>query len=318
MDEQLLTKNHRINNLIKYNTGQEKIAPRSVEKEAIQHRSRQDLFKELAQLRQRNRELESSLDAEISRRQEHERQLLAKEALMESEERLQALMNYNPCLVFLKDEAGNYIYLNQSYEEKFVGSKDWYGKTDFDFWSEESARLFQANDEVVMKSGQVYQYMEDSTALDGNRYCWLCYKFPFTDSKNRRYLAGIGIDATSRVNAEEALYYTKQRFQAIVENNVDFIWEMDAQGRYTYCSPQMEKLWGVKPEQMVGRSSFKLIAPEVRTNAVETFANCAASRVGITQLETFSYENDGTPIYHETSAVPFFDGNGVHRGFYGV
>ncbi len=281
-------------------------------------RDREDLICELNQLRQRNLELEASLTSEINRRHECERQLLAKEALEESEERLQALMNYNPCLVFLKDEAGKYIYLNQTYKEKLVGSKDWYGKTDFDFWSEESARLFQANDQAVMESGQVYQYMEDSIALDGHRYCWLCYKFPFTDSKNRRYLAGIGIDATSRVLAEEALHNSERRFQALVETNVDFIWEMDTQGKYTYCSPQMEKLWGLKPAQMLGRSPFDLMPPDVKEFALQAFLEYAQSPAGLKGFATTSFDGKGQLIYIETSAVPFFDDHGILQGFRGT
>lgn len=158
-----------------------------------QQRNKEELIGELAKLHQRIDELESALNEKKAK----------SEVIIYNEECLQALMKYNPCLVFLKDEAGRYIYLNETYEKRFVGSKDWYGKTDFDFWSRESAELFRSNDEHILKSGQLYHRIEDSTGLDGNRYCWLCYKFPFIDSKNRKYLAGIGIDATLWVLAEE-------------------------------------------------------------------------------------------------------------------
>lgn len=88
-----------------------------------------------------------------------------------------------PSLIFLKDECGRYVYLNRTYEQQFVGSKNWYGRTDFDFWSKESAELFRANDQAVLETGRVTQYLEDSKDLDGTRYCWLNYKFPYTDSK---------------------------------------------------------------------------------------------------------------------------------------
>jgi PAS domain-containing protein len=74
------------------------------------------------------------------------------EETQQSEERLKALMDHNPSLVFMKDECGRYVYLNKSYEKQFVHSKDWYGKTDFDFWPKESAELFRANDSLVLKS----------------------------------------------------------------------------------------------------------------------------------------------------------------------
>ena len=131
----------------------------------------------------------------------------------ENHERLKALMDYNPSLVFMKDESGKYVYLNNTYEKQFVHSKDWYGKTDFDFWPKESAELFRANDVYVLESGQPQQNLEDSTDLNGTRYCWLNYKFPFTDSKNERYVGGIGIDVTDRVRAEEALHKAYEEIQ---------------------------------------------------------------------------------------------------------
>jgi PAS domain-containing protein len=62
-------------------------------------------------------------------------------------------MDHNPCLVFLKDESGRYVYLNETYERQFALTKDWYGQTDYDIWPKESAELFRANDREVLESG---------------------------------------------------------------------------------------------------------------------------------------------------------------------
>ena len=89
----------------------------------------------------------------------------------EAEERLKSLMDNNPSLIFMKDEFGKYVYLNKSYEDQFIHSKDWYGKTDFDFWPKESAELFQTNDADVLKSGRIHQFLEDSTDREGEKTC---------------------------------------------------------------------------------------------------------------------------------------------------
>lgn len=161
-----------------------------------EQRSKDDLISELKQLRKQNSDLQRSI-----------------QTLSENAERLNALMDFNPSLIFLKDEDGRYVYLNKTYETEFVGSSDWYGKSDFDFWPKESAELFRKNDSDVLESGQVHQFLEDSTDMKGNRYCWLNYKFPFIDSRNRRYLGGIGIDATPRILTEEALQKAGEELQ---------------------------------------------------------------------------------------------------------
>ncbi len=133
----------------------------------------------------------------------------------EAKERLIALMDHNPSLVFLKDEEGRYVYLNKTYEKSFIPSGNWHGKTDFDFWPKESAEMFRANDADVLNSGRTHQLMEDSTDMEGRRYCWLNYKFPFTDSNNRKYVGGIGIDATRLIQAEEALRESEERYMKV-------------------------------------------------------------------------------------------------------
>lgn len=138
------------------------------------------------------------------------------EDLVDIKERMTALMDNNPSLVFLKDEEGRYVYLNKEYEKHFILSDNWYGKTDFDFWPKESAELFRINDAKVLNSGQITQFLEDSKDLKGTRFCWLNYKFPFTDSKNRKYVGGIGIDATRLVLAEEALKKSEEQMKQLV------------------------------------------------------------------------------------------------------
>ena len=146
------------------------------------------------------------------------RDITARKEAEESAERLTALMSHNPSLVFLKNESGTYVYLNDAYENTFVHTKEWYGKTDYHFWPKESADLFLANDAEVLKSGQPKRFLEDSKDLTGQRHCWLCYKFPFTDSRGRRYLGGIGIEVTDQVQAEEALAQSEQLLSAIIDS----------------------------------------------------------------------------------------------------
>ncbi|MEQ8200996.1 MAG: PAS domain S-box protein [Syntrophomonadaceae bacterium] len=294
-----------------------------------------DLTGELVQLRQRVAVLEGTLRAEQARRREIESHFCEKdididdikrsEAILENEERLQALMKYAPGLVFLKDEAGRYVYLNQTYEKQFAVSKDWYGKTDFDFWSAENAELFRAHDKSVLESDQVLQCLEDSTDLGGDRYCWLCYKFPFVDSQNRRYLAGIGVDATAWVLAEETLQRARQqteierqRFQDLVETNADFIWEMDTQGRFTYCSPQAEELWGFKTEDLLGFSPFDLMPPDTREPVLSLFTRATPTAGVVKEYAATCYDGRGQLKHIETNALPFFDAHGSLLGFRGV
>lgn len=187
----------------------------------------------------------------------------------ESEERFRALMSNNPSLIFLKDGLGRYVYLNEAYEKQFIGSKDWYGKTDFDFWPHESAELFRFNDAEVIKSGGLQQFLEDSTDMDGKRYCWLCYKFPFTDSKGRQYVGGIGIDATERVRIEEELIRSNKKISEILESIQDGFYALNREWKFTYANQRTANLLGFSPEYMIGKVIWELL-PETIGSEHET------------------------------------------------
>lgn len=78
-------------------------------------------------------------------------------------------------------------------------------------------------------------------------------------------------DITLRKKIERSLEESQKRYQDLIETTGEFIWEMDPQGRYTYCSPQMEQLWGIKPESMIGKTPFDVMPPEYREMALNAF-----------------------------------------------
>jgi PAS domain S-box-containing protein len=125
-------------------------------------------------------------------------------------------------------------------------------------------------------------------------------------------------DVTDRKISELKFLESQKKFQALVETTNDFIWEMDLQGVYTYCSPQMEKLWGLKPEEMLGKTPFDLVPPEDREQAVKGFSALSASSSPILNIETSSFDSAGQIKFLEISGVPFYDADGKPRGYRGI
>lgn len=230
----------------------------------------------------------------------------------DAEELLKVLMDNNPSLVFMKDENGKYVYLNKSYEKRFVHSKDWYGKTDFDFWPKESAELFQANDLKVLKSGRIQQFLEDSTDLDGTRHCWLNYKFPFTDTKNEKYVGGIGIDVTGRILAEEALRLSEEKYRRIIETSQEGIVIAKPEGDYTFVNQKMVNMLGYSEEELLGKSSTDFMCQEdQRTQVLKAREDLGQESIS----GEFKFcRKDGSILWTHYNATPIFDDEGNHTG----
>lgn len=235
----------------------------------------------------------------------------------ESEQRLMALMNHNPSLIFLKDEWGRYVYLNESYERQFALTKDWQGKTDFDFWGKESALLFRANDAEVLRSGKTQQFLEDSTDKAGRRFCWLCYKFPFTDSRGARYVGGVGIDATARVFAEEALRGSELRYRTLINATSAVTWSCPPSGLQVEPQPEWMAFTGQSVEEMLGDGWTKAIHPEDLPDVAAKWQDAVA------RGEPYANENrirrhDGQWRWMSVRIAPVRDRNGSIVEWFGM
>lgn len=123
-------------------------------------------------------------------------------ALRESQSLFHSFMNHSPALAFLKNAAGQYVYINQTFERTYkLEAHEIVGKTDFDLWSAESAQRIRDNDLEVLASGKVSEVVEPTQALEGTRY-WLSFRFPIQDGTGQNLLGGVAIDITERQEAE--------------------------------------------------------------------------------------------------------------------
>ncbi len=125
-------------------------------------------------------------------------------------------------------------------------------------------------------------------------------------------------DITERKRAEEALKESRKRYQALIETTSDFVWETDSFGRFTYCSPQADRLWGIKPEGMIGKSIFDLIPANDNQCARDSVSSLAATPGPFSGMEMTALDGQGRRIFLETSGVPFFDDSGNLLGFRGI
>ncbi len=126
------------------------------------------------------------------------------------------------------------------------------------------------------------------------------------------------VEISQHKQTELKLLESQKRFQALVETTSDFIWEMNLKGAYTYCSPQMERLWGFKPEEMLGKTPFDLLPPQDKEMGLSVFSGLLVSLSSFRNMEMRSFDASGLIRFLEISGVPFFDKAGNPCGFRGI
>jgi PAS domain S-box-containing protein len=138
--------------------------------------------------------------------------LQAEEQLRASERRFVSFMNNSPAIAWAKDADGRHVYLNSAYERQLgVRLEDWRGKTDFQLWPPEIARVFRDNDLAVLHHKRAVEVIEETRDPDGRVREWLSCKFPFMDATGAWFVGGVGLDLTDRLRAERELRRADER-----------------------------------------------------------------------------------------------------------
>ena len=93
---------------------------------------------------------------------------------------------------------------------------------------------------------------------------------------------------------------------------------MDADLRYCYASPKIQDILGYAPEEVIGKTPWDLMAPEVAARVHANFDVLLEAPRPFRALENTNLRKDGLPRVLETSGVPLFDSTGKFAGFRGI
>ena len=123
---------------------------------------------------------------------------------------------------------------------------------------------------------------------------------------------GIGIhEGTGRDLSE-------QRLRALLETTSDWIWEVDAHGRYTYASARIQDLLGYEPHEVIGKTPFDFMTPEEAERVAALFSPILAGRQAFSCLENANLHKQGHTVILESSGVPVIGPDGTFYGYRGV
>lgn len=108
------------------------------------------------------------------------------------------------------------------------------------------------------------------------------------------------------------------RLRDIIAHNSDWLWEVDSQGRYTFCSEHSRQMLGFAPSEVLGKTPFDFMPAEEAARVGAIFAGIVAEQRPFAGLINRNLRSDGRLVVLETSGVPIFDGQGTFCGYRGI
>jgi len=240
-------------------------------------------------------------------------ELVEKEREIEENERkLRALINATHDLVLLVKPDGTIVDLNQAMAKAMGGKsrEEFIGKSIWDYKDIIPPDVFENKVKKaleVIRTKKPVRFIDKPKKWFDNRY------YPIIDENGEVVqVAMFSMDITEIKEMEE-------RFRQVAENINEWIWEVDANGLYTYSSPAVEKILGYKPEEIVGKKHFyDLFHPEdkekLKKEAFKIFENKKPFREFLNR----NLHKNGEERWLLTSGVPVIDEKGNLIGYRGL
>ena len=226
----------------------------------------------------------------------------------------------SPAAVVVTDLDGNITYVNPKFAEMTgYTAQEVLGK---------NPRILKSGDtptEVyeglwrTITAGRTWRGEWWNRRKDGQSYLEQAAISPIVDPQGHiTHYVAVKEDVTEQWQNQQALRESQERFRALVESTSDWIWEVDAQGKYTYVSPRVEPLLGYQPHELLGKSPFDLMPPDEARRLREVFRALAAERKPFANLVNTNVHRNGQPVVLETSGVPILDAQGNLAGYRGI
>ena len=177
----------------------------------------------------------------------------AEDALRSSEIFNRSLVEHLPQRIFIKDVNSVYVSGNANFtNEMGLGPEGLAGKTDYDFFPNELADQFRADDREVMSRG-ITKRMEERYMVDGREKWANTTKVPFRDAKGQVVgVLGIFDEITERKEMELALRESEEKFRQLIEQS-PVVYELyDKDGVQRMVNRAYGELWGIDPQSSMG------------------------------------------------------------------
>jgi PAS domain S-box-containing protein len=232
------------------------------------------------------------------------------------------LIDVIPSPVFFKDENGKYRECNNAFADMILGlPKERILGRGFEDLTErippEKARVYQAHDDALFKSGTSETYSSEVLCADNVVRYFLFHKAVIQNSEGESIgIVGIMTDMSDENRLKTELEKNEEKYRLLTDNTLDCIFTLNLKMEVMYVNPAIATVLGYQPEEWKNRSFSSFLSVDEFTNFKKIINNelklneKSTGRVFIARLT----HKAGNIVPVEISLKLLFDSKGNANG----
>lgn len=245
----------------------------------------------------------------------------AEQELINKHSELSQIFETIPDAVVYTDPMRRIINVNKAFEKMFGYRLDeLYAKsTEVIYTSRESFLEKGRSYYNIDAKGPFLPYEIKYKRKNGSVFITETYGVPMRNQNNELIgMLAIIRDITERKATENKIREHEHMIRLTTENINDIVWQLDENLTFKYVSTSVEKIFGYKPEEIIGTQVINYIHPDdlkqASLNIMDKKSKENSEKTNQYRMITKSGENK----YMEVSSSIILDEEGNHKGFAGV
>lgn len=106
-------------------------------------------------------------------------------------------------------------------------------------------------------------------------------------------------------------------YKELLSSVSDWIWIVNSNGVYTYCSENVYEYLGYHAHEVVGKTPFEFMSEAEALRVGKLFGTFVLEKAKIEKLDNIHLHKSGKEVIVETTGIPIFDDNEVLIGYQG-
>ncbi|MBM4446055.1 MAG: PAS domain S-box protein [Chloroflexi bacterium] len=245
----------------------------------------------------------------------------AEEALRHSEERYRTILEEMEDGYFEVDLAGNFIFVNDALCRQLGYSREELIGMNYRaiIASDDVKNVYRAFNQIYREGQPIRDFNFKTVRKDDSIGHGELAVFPLRDEKGEIIgFRGVGRDIAERLQMEDALRRSEERYRTVLEEMEEAYYEMDLAGNFTFFSDALCHHLGYSREELMGMNYRVFTPPENIKKVFETYNNVYRTGESIKMFPMERIRKDGTRKLAEASVFPLRNDKGEIIGFRGV